>query len=189
MKYQPFAFWLVAIIVGILLQHFYDFNQKLIWSVLLFSCLIFSLIYFLKLSRTILFLSGFCVLICIGGVRYFQFNSQSNEDFQLPKEDQFYYLQVENQIKPSEKFEKYYAKILATENPSDSSLLGQKILVYLRHQPVAIHNKDRFWVHSKLMEIPSSQNPYAFDYQAYMKNKRVYFQLFANEFISLEHGK
>ena len=188
MKYQPFAYWLFAIILGIVLQHFYGFSQEFFVFALIISCLFYVCFFVLKFSKSLLFIAGFCVIICVGAIRYIQYNPAFPVEFKMTNQSQIYFVEVQNQLKPSEKYEKYYAKILTTESSIDSLILGQKVLIYLKKQEKPIYVKDRFWIYGKLNFIPSSQNPHAFDYQAYMRHKRIHLQIFTSDIASLERG-
>lgn len=189
MKYHPFAYWLLALGIGIWVQ--YKFEPEISWVVvgLVFSISLHTIFTFAKLTKGFIFFSGFLFIIGIGALRFLQYNAEAFPTIQLSQDKEVYYVQIKEQLKPSEKYNKYYAKLLGTGKANDSLFAGQKLLLYLKEQPHRLHTDDRFWIYGKLDTLSGPKNPHAFNYKAYMKLKRIRLQIFSDSLASLEHAQ
>ncbi|MDG4950243.1 ComEC family competence protein [Weeksellaceae bacterium KMM 9724] len=187
MKYHPFAYWLLAIVAGIWVSFEYFPKEEYIIYFIAFALLLLLFIRLAKLKNGFIFFSGFLIVMGLGSLRFHQENPDFNSEFDLSKQKSLYYIEVQDILKPSEKYNKYDVKIIASDYPNDTALINQDLLLYLKKQEIPIHAHDQFWIYGKIDEIPAPKNPHAFDYRAYMKNKKIYLQIFSDSLAGLEH--
>lgn len=187
MKYHPFLYWLLAIVAGIWVSFKYLPKEEHILYFIGFAILMMIVFRLLKLKNGFIFFSGFLVVMGIGALRFHQENPHFNTSFELNKQKSIYYVEVQGILKPSEKYYKYDVKIKSSEKPIDSAIIGQNLLLYLKKQEIPIHVNDQFWIYGILDKIPAPKNPHAFDYRAYLKNKKIYLQIFSDDLAGLEH--
>ena len=87
---------------------------------------------------------------------------------------------VKTILRPSSRYHKYILEVDYMEKVKN---VTGNILVYIpkKNFRKKISIEDRIYFNQKCMPIAHAQNPYQFDYANYMKNKRVYHQVFLKQ--------
>lgn len=128
MKFQPFVFWLIALIIGILLQITFEFSfyQLTIATTIAVCFLIFF--NFKNKYKCWFSICGLVVLILVGALR-FENNHRTIKSLPQKKfQSELVHFSIKEKLKPSEKYLKYLAQANWTKN---DSFLNQKFLVYV----------------------------------------------------------
>ncbi|MGI9526680.1 MAG: ComEC/Rec2 family competence protein [Weeksellaceae bacterium] len=182
MKFQPFAFLTLALAIGILLEHYWDFE-----TAILFYCggVVLTLMIFQKIIgkfRLVFTVLGLVLIGILGILRYNQINETPPEN--LSTEPQLLELRVIDIYKPSAKYYKYKTKVLRAR---DSALIGENILFYLKKSQQTVHQQDVLLSYGKTTIIPIPSNPHQFDYERFLKFKGIHIQTFADTLTQLKH--
>ena len=184
MKYQPFAFWIFALICGILLQNKFNFNANLIYYATAVSATLLLISFWIPRLKKFYIFPALILLTLFGALRFSQYNKHV---FDLPEiwaEKQLLELTIQEKLKSSELYSKYIAAIKSTEN---ESLNDYKVLVYVRKSQPILHQNDECWTFAKIQQIPGPKNPHQFDYQKYMLRNKVGFQIFTDTVAGVFH--
>lgn len=189
MKYHPFAFWLIPLVIGIWLASHCVFSIYEIGTFTLIALILHIVISFLRIHKSLLFITSALLIFGVGALRYIQFNANSSGQIPLTKEKSLYQVRINKTLKPSEKYLKFETSIWVKDSAENSSYIKTSALLYLKKQAKPIHTHDVFWVYGRLGQIPTALNPHTFDYAQYMNNRRIYFQIFSDGFASQTHAK
>lgn len=184
MKFQPFVFWLIALIIGILLQITFEFSfyQLTIATTIAVCFLIFF--NFKNKYKCWFSICGLVVLILVGALR-FENNHRTIKSLPQKKfQSELVHFSIKEKLKPSEKYLKYLAQANWTKN---DSFLNQKFLVYVRKSQEELLVGDSFWTYGKYSRIEKAKNPHQFDYKSYMSLKNVGLQIFCDSIVGIEH--
>ncbi len=87
---------------------------------------------------------------------------------------------IKTVLKSSDKYHKY---IIEVDYIEEAKNVNGQILVYISitDYKKKLLTGDRIYFYQRCMPIPSAQNPNQFDYANYMKNKRIYHQVFLKQ--------
>lgn len=182
MKFQPFAFLSVALAMGILIAYYFNIaSEPILWLGGIVFVLILIQKFTGKFKQSFTFLG--LILVCLIGIfRYNQVNQiEISDSF---KDAQLLDLQIVDVYKPSEKYHKYKAKIIRSQ---DSILIGENLLFYLSKSQNLLHQEDKVLTQGKVTLIPKPKNPHQFDYQRLMRLKGVYFQVFSDSIYQIKY--
>lgn len=85
-------------------------------------------------------------------------------------------LQIKNQVKNSAQYTNYITEDMQTKTP---------ILLHLKTSETNFYPNDELIIHGKLTEIQSPKNPNQFNYKQFLSRKKIHYELYTNEVISL----
>lgn len=176
MKIQPFGFYIVALVGGILTQNMFHFSRwTLVASLLLvISVLVFS---FFKGLKKIFVLSSLVSVFFMGNMVFKLHELPKNND-EFSYKETWAKVKIEKFLKPSGKYQKYAGKIL---NITESKINYQKVLLYTPKDKQLLFPGQSVLLKGSLQPIPQAYNPHQFDYRAYMKHKEIAWQIFSKE--------
>lgn len=92
-------------------------------------------------------------------------------------------LEVKEVFNPSEKFQKYKARILSADSLPVSN---QQVLLYWKKENPPLFTKDKVWLKTKLQPLPKPLNPYQFDYGKYLKRQKIQYVCFQKDKFYIE---
>ncbi|GEM_PF-274240 len=179
MKNQPFAYFLLAFICGILLQEYYSV-EIFIFFIIIFLLLFLFLSKYKNTPKFIIFsLSSFLLFGFF--IKYktdlkILDNSESNKK-------SIHQYKISQQLGQSEKYSKYKAIALYP-----TSEVTYNTLLYVPKEQTILFPDDRVLVYGRTSSLPKKLNPYSFDYGKYLKNQEIFQQFFASEIIEIEKG-
>lgn len=186
--------WLSGfLILGIILGKYWDFSLPLVGIFILVNLLILIGIQILGYRNNIQKI-GFQIIlsltfVCLG---YFQFHftkpTQNKKHFTHFQQDELSSFQVtiQNELKPNPFQQQFIAKIHSQNNEKREGSILLKIPKSA--QKVIFKPGDMVVFPGKIEPIPSSKNPYQFDYSEYQKSKGVYGQVSVNHHLIYRLG-
>ncbi len=177
MKFQPFAFYLAAVVFGILTASLSNLSLDT-WRWLCTVFLVVFIIFFFSSNAIRLVpIAGLLLLLSISGERYLNINTSDYKDVNF--EQKFYHLRIKSVLKPSEKYSKYLAEFQLKDSIQHNSKMYKTILYSKKNQVLLLPN-DKVWIHSKPSIISKPKNPHQFNYAEFMSRKGVLFQVFTD---------
>lgn len=177
MKYQPFAFWLSFLCLGILVSNYYTLSIHA-WSFVAFFGVLL-LVLFHYYNQRILFTVLGGVLIAFLGFFVSQKENQGVIRELKPTETAIE-LRIINSIKSSEKFHRYEAEILNVISPFADKLIGQSVMVSIHKTQKKLLPDDEVWIAGTLSSVSLPLNPNQFNYKQYLLRRKVGLQCYSD---------
>lgn len=188
MKSQPFLFLLIAEILGIVAAEVGEPDKAFCLIFLLVSLLIYGVF---SLLRKTSFLSLLPLLVFFFFLAAWRFQSTQTKipaSTEIPNKAVVCEFEITECLRPSKKFNKYVAKCFGASQIYQQNG-DEKILVYVAKGLPILFPGDAILSSSRLQVVPSSKNPYQFDYQKYLKRKNILFQTFIKSKFILKSGQ
>ncbi len=88
-------------------------------------------------------------------------------------------LKIDNVLKPSKNYQKYAVSVTQI----DSQKTRGKVLLYLKKDSTqtALKIGQFIFTNATIRELPKPQNPFQFNYKAYLENKQIYRQIYTDK--------
>ncbi|MFY1048275.1 ComEC/Rec2 family competence protein [Chryseobacterium sp. GP-SGM7] len=173
---QPLLILVISFILGIFFQDQFSFELYSIYLILLFSLLVFGLLF---QKKRILFKlrNVFLVSLFFGlGISFHFYNQLSKEKFNL-KTNETIIFKVSKKLNSNEKYKKYevFAEV---ENQSFNAIVivekDQKELDFAHYYKAKAY----------VLQPKSPEHDFQFDYSKYLQRKNIHYQCFVNGEIS-----
>lgn len=183
MKFQPFAFYAIALVSGILLQNYFELSTESVFALLVGSFFIFCFSFFTKKTKVFTYTSLFLVMFL--GAQIYEFHKIPEQIYHVKNENSTLKLKIRERLKSSGRYDKYIAQVLYA---NERDYLDCKILIYRENDSVKFLSGNELLVKGYLQSIPKPKNPHQFDYSNYMAHREVAFRFFINSMkvVSLE---
>lgn len=176
MNFQPFAFYVVALAGGILIQNWLGFSAYKL-GFFLFLVLLILIFTFFKGFRNLFVFTSLASILMVGAI-VFSFHKLPESIDEISLQKVGIKVKVKEFLKPSEKYQKYTGEILNADNPT---INHQKILLYIPKDKPLIFPGQNVLLKGSLQAVPPALNPHQFDYRNYLKHKEIGLQIFARE--------
>ena len=95
MKYQPFVFWAIALIIGILLQYYFEFKTNIFWVIGGVSVLILLIFRTLNVAKKFFPWVGIILVIVLGAHRFQQKNNLTQINVEILEKPQLFHLEID----------------------------------------------------------------------------------------------
>jgi len=175
----------LALIFGIIVGSFLKLPSITMWYLLGDGFLILALVYFISNKvlnpRFYFALTGFILFVLLGVGRM---TLNKEVDFKTHythhlKNTNSLVLEVNKVLKPSKKYTKY--EVLVTQ--IDSQKTNGKLLFYLKKDSTQTDLKigQFLFTDAAIRALPKPQNPYQFNYKAYLENRHIYRQIYTDK--------
>ncbi|MFS8082000.1 MAG: ComEC/Rec2 family competence protein, partial [Ginsengibacter sp.] len=186
-KKAPFIRLALALIVGIVLQYYFNFTLR---NILFAGLLSLGFIYIFSLLNEgkryrFQFLRGlFITFVLIAAGAFFVYQKDIRNDNgwynKNSKADALYILKIEEPV--IEKAKSIKAICTVEKVITDSQIIETKgkVLVYFKKSDtaVALQYGDKIIIKKQFVSLTNSGNPYAFDYVTYMSREQIYQQIY-----------
>jgi len=190
-KFDYIPTWLsLFLILGILSGKEYDFSPAVLLSVSIL--LLIGQAFFLfkshqKMGRNNFFLLFSLSTFFVIGLNSYSIHQVENQNrhykkSKSPGDSPFVLLELEKELKPSQKYNKYIAFLRQMNYQATRG----KVLMYISKENDSLAPGDRFLTRSALTPIRPALNPNDFDYQKYMQNEQISDQIFIDKNNSIE---
>lgn len=170
----------VCLIVGIVVQFYYNiWTFTLISSVLLFTTLLSLLFLLLNLNKRKLFTVFTWVLFFLIGMFIVESqDARNNKNYfgNFQATDSVIEVKVKKVLKESRFYDKYIAEVTAV----GKEVTQGKVLLNVQKDSIKRSAKinDTFYFKSKVRSIEIAKNPYQFNYKSYLEKQGIYGQFF-----------
>jgi len=178
-NYKP-SYFLLFLIVGIILQHFFKiWNFKTYYFYYFFIVISVGLISLYVLQKKILFtIVSFLAFIFIGITSIFISDTSNHENYykKLLKKENAVVIEITKTLKPTLYHQKYEASITQINNVKSC---GKILLNITKDSTEYLFNThQKLFIKPSFSEIISALNPYAFDYKKYLSKKEIHHQVY-----------
>ena len=184
------------LVVGILLGTQYTVNPAIITYVLIFLVTLFYGVYVYsnkQFEQSMLFFVFFAMISVGIGISAVTFHNDTNNERYFEKQVDFSteqpqkaFIVIQKVLKSTNYYDKYEASVLQINNEKS---LG-KILVNVQRDSLleGFQVDDQILTRSFFKEISQPKNPYEFNYNKYLKNQQIQYQIYLknNEFLISE---
>jgi len=184
----PLAKITIAFMLGILFVYFTQLTPWIVFSLLAFSVLFFSITYFLSKAKSkIAFYFGiatYIIAFSVGGTSQIIHTDSYRQNNYIHCNDIFdkthtFTVTLREKLKSSDANERFVALV----NTIDQEKYSGRILINIRKDSLnhSFEIGNRLKIKANLYKNTSQKNPNQFDYPKYLENKQIYAQLYADQ--------
>lgn len=174
----------LALIIGIILGHYFNFSARVIWLLLGVGSILLWLAYFISNKiinpRFYLALASFTMLVFIGigRVHFTKSINYKNHYTHLLKEQNTLILSINSILKPTKNYTKYEARVLQINNTNTTG----KLLFHIKKDSLVntLEIGQILFTNANIFKIDSPKNPFQFSYKDYLENRQIYTQIYTS---------